>query len=133
MFRFLTNRLSDSRWWQFVLVVYWLALLIGTHLPQETPLVPVVRSDKLAHLTAFAVLAWLLAATWQFSAGRLSAAHLRWLWIAIAIYAVADEWTQQFVGRQASAADWLADMAGVLIGLAWFRWRNRTEQEAPPQ
>jgi VanZ family protein len=73
-------------------------------------------------------LAILLAMAWQASSGRLNGRHLRLLWIAIAVFAVADEVTQMFVGREPSARDWLADVAGAAVGLimfrAWQRWTS---------
>jgi VanZ family protein len=38
------------------------------------------------------------------------------------IYAGLDEWTQSFVGRHASAWDWMADAIGAFLGLALFAW-----------
>jgi VanZ family protein len=121
--------LREPRIWQAMLAIYWLALFVSTHLPQATPLVPGNQIDKLVHMAAYAVLAGLFAATWQHSSGQLIAPHLRAAWIAIALYAAVDEWTQTFVGRDASAIDWLADVAGAAMGLALFGWLNPS---APP-
>jgi VanZ family protein len=131
MRRYVTRILRNARAWQAGLALYWLALLIGTHLPADAPLVPGSGVDKLIHIAAFSVLAVLLAATWQFSAGQLIGRHLRMAWLAIAVYAALDEWTQSLVGRYASAADWLADAVGALAGLLLFAWCRRRRAPSP--
>jgi VanZ family protein len=107
--------------WRVLLAGYWLALVVGTHLPPTFAGLPGERSDKLVHLAAYAGLAWLLAVAWQSSTGRLNGRHLRFAWLAIASFAAADEITQLLVGRSASVGDWLADAAGAAVGLAVFR------------
>jgi len=111
--------------WQWLLAGYWLTLFAATHMPKEFPGVPSGHWDKLAHFTAYAILAVLFVTTWQLSAGVLTFAHLRWAWIVIATYGAIDEWTQSAVGRDTSLLDWLADGAGALVGLALFAWLAR--------
>lgn len=101
-----------------ILGVYWLAIFIATHLPSQS--MPVVASDKLAHLVAFSGLGFLL--TWAVSrTGR----SVRWqafrvLTIAL-VYASIDEWSQRFVaGRQPDLEDVLADVLGAGVGLIGF-------------
>jgi len=87
-----------------------LALVIGvlTLLPQAPGPEGIPGFDKLAHVTAFAVLAMPLA--WRFP-------HL---WRAVAltglVYGGAIEIVQPFTGRAASWGDLLADGTGALIG-----------------
>ena len=57
--------------WQSALACYWLAMLVGTHVPSQTGLLPPDGSDKLVHMAAFAGLAALVAITWQLAAGQL--------------------------------------------------------------
>lgn len=126
--------MSDSRipfwktpWlWQLALAGYWLALIAGTHIPNQPQLLPIHQGDKLQHVAAYAGLATILAATWQFSAGHLNSRHLCAAWLAIVFFASLDEWTQTAVGRDASIADWFADVVGATIGLVLFigvrRW-----------
>jgi VanZ family protein len=113
---------KNPKIWRIALALYWLILLVGTHVPQKTPLLPKDRVDKFVHAVAFAALALLCAATWERTTARLKPRHLLWIWIAIALYAAVDEWTQTFVGRHASAQDWLADVIGAAFGLALFAW-----------
>jgi VanZ family protein len=112
----------NRQFWQWLLAGYWLMLFAATHMPKNLPGVPSGHGDKLAHFSAYAVLAGLIATTWQLSAGVLTFAHLRWAWIVIAAYGAIDEWTQLAVGRDASLLDWLADCAGACAGLAVFSW-----------
>ena len=111
--------------WVVLLVGYWLTLLTATHLPPAylTEL-PRTSSDKLLHAGAYAVLAFLLAAAWHASMGRLNNRHFWFAWWAIVAFGVVDELTQLLVARDAELGDWLADAVGAAAGLAMFRiWR----------
>jgi VanZ family protein len=112
---------------QFALGGYWLALFIATHLPLDTPLLPVEidNVDKVYHFTAYAILAGLLATTWQLSSGILTGRHLRWAWVVLAIYGAADEITQIAVHRDCSTWDWCADVTGAAVGLVAFFWLSK--------
>ena len=120
-----TEKLDLAWLWKLLLGVYWIALVVGTHLPPAVVQLPPDQSDKLWHFGGYLGLAFLLASAWQASSGRLNGRHLRLLWIAIAVFAVADELTQLLVGRDASAGDWLADVLGAATGLILFRvWQR---------
>jgi VanZ family protein len=114
--------LRNYKLWQWLLAGYWLALFAATHVPKDFPAVPSGHWDKLAHFVAYALLAVLIATTWQLAAGQLAFDHLRWAWIVLVAYGAIDEWTQSFVGRDASWLDWLADGAGAAAGLAVIVW-----------
>ena len=116
------HQAGNARLWQAALAGYWLLLFTSTHLPKAVPILPGGHVDKLVHAATYALLAGLLAITWQRSAGYLTPRHLRWAWIALAIYAALDELTQIPVGRDGNVADWCADAIGALVGLAIFRW-----------
>jgi VanZ family protein len=116
----LRRALKNPRIWQLILAGYWLALFVATHLPNDMPILPSGRSDKLVHFAAYAILAVLLATTWQLTAGHLTARHLVVLWIAIVLYGAIDEWTQIPVGRDCNLWDWTADAVGALTALAIF-------------
>ncbi len=103
------------------LVGFWLTLLVATHVPIQVPLTGEVDNvDKIYHFTAYAILAGLLATTWQMSSGILTARHLLWVWIAVVLYGAFDEWTQPLVNRECSIWDWVADAAGAATGLLIF-------------
>ena len=87
---------------------------------RDLGLLPPDGSDKLVHMAAFAGLAALVAITWQLAAGQLNRRHLIAVWLAVALYAALDEWTQPLFGRDASLGDWTADVVGALIALILF-------------
>ena len=117
---------SNPRAWRILLACYWLTLFVLTHIPMTSVVRRVTTADKVAHVVAFAILAAVLATTWQLSAGRLSLPQLGWAWLVVVVFAAFDEWTQSFVGRQADIVDWIADAAGAAVGLAVFVWFRRS-------
>ena len=113
------------KWWKWLLAAYCIVLFTATHLPPRTPLLPGAYLDKVAHFSAYALLAFLIACYWQSSAGWLGREHFLWIAIACAIVAVIDELLQIPVGRECSFFDWLADTLGALSGIAAFAaWRR---------
>ncbi len=105
------------------LLIYWTLLFVGTHLPGDPnfrPTESVPHIDKVAHAGAFAGLAVLLLvglSGWIRPSVALGLAVLT----SLAIYAGLDEFTQGFVRfRQSDVRDWVADMLGVLVGMAVF-------------
>ena len=120
-----SRRLRNPKLWQIALACYWLALFVATHIPMEMPELHGGKADKLAHVAAFAGLAAIFAITWQLSAGRLTARHLAWAWVALVLYAAFEELTQPLVGRYASVWDWSADAVGAALGLLLFAWIGR--------
>ena len=101
-----------------LLIIYWVALFLGTHLP--APLPAVQANDKLLHLGAFAGLSFLMAAvlagTWPRLRILLSAFGI------VVAYGALDELSQLPIpGRQGDLWDWLADITGAALGLlAYF-------------
>jgi len=107
--------LKQSR---LILGVYWLALVITTHWPRlGLPDAGSLGYDKLIHMAAFGLLAWLI--------GRAGARPLVAAGIAAA-YAYLDECTQaiDFFGRVFSTSDLTANVVGVLIALAIMGTRD---------
>ena len=106
-----------------LLGVYWLAIFVATHLPSRA--LPSVGSDKVYHLIAFGGLGVMLSWTLSLCVrdGRVHAAAV--LSIAL-LYAMFDEWSQQFViGRHPDIMDVVADACGVVLGLFSF-WLLRS-------
>ncbi len=118
--RVVTDRSERLTVWVRVgLVVYWLALFAGTHLPAMPQVVPVSISDKLMHVLAYAGLSFLLAMV--FAERRPIALVLYMQLLAlVAIYGVVDEVLQTLVGRDCELGDWVADVIGAGVGLACF-------------
>jgi VanZ family protein len=100
-----------------VLVGYWLALVAGTHMPHPPRVIHEFDGvDKLLHAMAYMGLAFMTAGTirlWR----RLSLGQLLGIAVLLALFAVADEWTQPLFSRDCDVFDWLADLAGIASGL----------------
>lgn len=98
--------------------VYWLAIFIGTHMPQGVQELGWVN-DKLLHSGAYTGLAFLLAAT--LTTLRVRHGALLLPLIISAVYGCLDELSQIPVpGRHAEVADWVADVAGAGVGVLAF-------------
>jgi len=103
-------------------VLYGLALFVGTHLPPRVAKALTADLsiwDKLIHFVAYAGLATLVTLSWS----TVRTIHRRELLVAAIVLAVLgalDEWTQQLPGvnRNADLMDWVADILGILCGLA---------------
>lgn len=116
-----TRKASSTHPWLrratlLALIVYWLALVTGTHMPQPPELMGLEKHDKLLHQSAYAGLAFLVTLNvwWR---KRLRARHFMILFIALAAFGGLDELTQPPFNRTADWLDWFADMAGTAIGL----------------
>lgn len=100
--------------------LFWLAMFIGTHVPPATDLIPLENHDKLAHFSAYLLLAMGVATAWQLATGILTTRHLLFAWLAVLAYGAFDEITQTPVGRDCSIWDWFADAAGATLGIFVF-------------
>ena len=105
-------------WLAFVAGAFWLLMFIGTHLPKKQNGRKEYGLDKVAHFSAFAILAVLLclaAARWS---GRLRWYHLAGVVTALSLYGMFDEITQAFLTttRKADVQDWIADTCGAAVG-----------------
>jgi VanZ family protein len=98
------------------LVVYWIALFVGTHMPVPRG-TNLENSDKWIHFFAYAGLGGLmtLAAGWRSQAG-LRLWHLALIAVSLAAFGGFDELTQPLAGRDADWLDWFADVGGVIAG-----------------
>jgi len=113
-----------EHWYRRILPAYWLFLFVATHLPRLQLGGP-PRSDIVAHLVAFGLLAFLY---WRFAETFRRPLSGRFVFQAAAVllaYSTLDEYLQQFVGRTTAWSDWLANAAGVLGVLTVMEWRRR--------
>ncbi len=108
--------MSIMRLASIVLVAYWALIFFGTHIPKAS-MPNLNASDKVYHCGAFMGLAFLLC--WAIPSSRFSLNKILILTASIAlVYAVLDEWTQQFIpGRTCDIWDVAADSVGVALGL----------------
>ena len=89
-------------------------------------------NDKVAHFIAYTILGlalgwggWGTAARSARRPGGALISFILPLLLGVA-YGASDEWHQSFVpGRDVSAGDFAADVAGILVGLLVIRWLTR--------
>ncbi len=106
------------------LFLYWVTLAVTTHWPRLDLHVAgrsagAINLDKPIHMLAFGVLTLLIMAARPALRPRTG-----WLWGAVlaALYAYADEITQQFCERTSSPADVLSNLVGILAAAALWGW-----------
>lgn len=101
-------------------IAYWVALFIIMHVPAPEGIdLHLKGGDKLLHGTVYFLLATLGA--WAFPLRRVSRSAkwaVGWL-IVYSAYAALDEILQTFVDRSCSFGDWVADVVGALIAIAY--------------
>jgi VanZ family protein len=101
------------------LACYWVLLFTLTHIPTNRLMSLFRISDKLVHLAAFAGLSFLLA--WAIPTNRQRMMDNVLLAGALGLlYAGFDELLQIPVGRTADWFDFLADGAGIVLGLSFY-------------
>lgn len=95
-------------------------VLVGTSWPSIKLGPDGLPLDKLAHFTAYGVLAALsLRAT--LTPRRLATVLV--VLVCVSVLGAVDEWHQRFIpGRSMSFADWIADTAGATLGVLAVRW-----------
>lgn len=123
------TRMSELRRWGPSIA--WGALILtATSLPgalfKDAPVIP--GADKVVHATMYGILAFLAWRAGSASESKPSFLRAVLVLMAVAFFAAADEWHQQYVpGRSTEVADWLADMAGAAAGITLSRtapWRR---------
>jgi VanZ family protein len=88
---------------------------LGTSLPQDVVPVQTSNIDKLLHFTIYTVFAFLL--TRQISEDTTRGRAVFGAMLIASAFAAADEWHQRFIpGRFPELADWIADVAGAMLG-----------------
>lgn len=108
-------------------LAYAIVLTTLTHLPKSTVgRFPIRIWDKLSHTLAYAVLGWL--SWWAFASRPAAPAHeavqhssagrVALGFAALLLFAAADEYTQQWVSRDPTLTDWIANALGLAVGLA---------------
>ncbi|MEM9665858.1 MAG: VanZ family protein [Bacteroidota bacterium] len=108
------------RWWA---LLWTLAILVGCSVPgQELPAAPFFSFDKVIHLVVFAGFGWLWMQTQTWSGRAVAGVVLFGL-----LYAIGTELYQGWmpIGRSADPYDALADVAGLLAGVAAAGWQHR--------
>ena len=100
-----------------LLVCYWIALFVATHVPMPGSMHHVPHGDKLAHFAAYAGLAFLFAFALQ--GKNVSLVGYACVLGVVAAYGLVDEGIQWLIpSRSASIKDWIADVAGGVAGIS---------------
>ena len=133
MNRLLKTIYKHKIWFVYLpLIIHWAAIFVLTSIPGDS--VPeFALDDKLKHFTAYFVLTIFLTFALKFQ-NRREIIRIKYLlvsFIITVIYSTIDEIHQVFIpGRSAEIWDWLANLMGILLGLALIRWIiNRYESE----
>jgi VanZ family protein len=103
----------------YVLVLYWPALFVLTHIPIPHVVQEADVSDKSLHFLAYLILTFLI---WSAVSGDRKVKWRRaapWLVLfVIVVYGILDEWLQIYVaGRSCDVRDFFSDLLGALTGL----------------
>ena len=108
-------------------LVYLAVIFIVSAQPNLKPPLQFAFSDKLCHLVEYGGFGVLLARALRLGAGRSWPAAVAGATIGLGtLTGVADELFQRGVpGRESSALDWAADVAGVSLGTATYVWMLR--------
>lgn len=127
-----TKSASGIRILTMAWIGYWALLFIATHIPIDRRIserIPV--GDLVIHAVAYSILAaiggWRIVTSPH---GQTTRRLLRWAGI-YAAYGAIDEWLQPFTGRTASLADWLADLAGIVLGTCLAYVAHRVFSPSP--
>ena len=104
--------MSARRWLPPVLWAAFILVLTSIPSPPETP-GGIPYLDKLAHFALYAGLGWL--STRALRTPRPMT--LVTLLVVLVVFAAFDEWHQHFFARDPAILDWIADAAGVTVGL----------------
>lgn len=106
--------------------LYAAVLVSATHYPRPHDLLGAnPPSDKLLHFLAYATLGVLTAAS-AAARGGWNGPRIGLLAMSLAVFAACDEVTQPLFGRAVEFTDWLADLAGLAVGIgAVVLWTSR--------
>lgn len=107
--------LVNFKW--LLILLYLIALITGTHLPEDSLAVETAihwaGNDKLAHFFGYCGLSTLVF---------LVLGQRRDWWTAaitmalLALLGILDEWSQPWFDRSAELSDWFGDVAGIFLG-----------------
>ncbi len=108
---------AKSIWLALTAGAFWLLMFVGTHLPKNSG-GREYGLDKVAHFSAFAILAVLILLAVSRWRGGLAWFHLVGVVALLSCYGIFDEITQALLTttRKADFNDWIADTLGAAAG-----------------
>jgi VanZ family protein len=105
----------------------WAALiLVLTSIPAPPDLtagIPLLHLDKVVHFLLYAGQGWLVTRALRTRRPRSLLAAL----LGIAVFGAFDEWHQHLFARTPSLVDWIADVIGASVGVAFASRVHRVE------
>jgi VanZ family protein len=107
------------RWTSVVLGCYWLIMFTGTHWPHVSLEHYPQNFDKVLHFTGYAGFGFLIA-VWVSARRKFGLREFAAGFAVIFIYAILDEVTQPYFGRDCEFGDMVADWCGGTVGMAVF-------------
>ena len=118
------------KYW-FPVILYCCMIFVVSSIPGNEIPSAVSVSDKLIHMTEYAILALLVARAYS------QASQRQWgifCWVVViafvAFYGITDEFHQSFVlGRSSDLHDWFADLTGGGIGAAVYLFWKRLSRK----
>lgn len=114
--------LAARAWWPVVAWMGVIVFLTSVRLPVGGLARTGLPLDKVAHVLLYGGLGWALGRAMWVSGYRTALA----VWLCLMaglLFGGADEWHQSTLRyREASFGDWLADAAGVSLGLVAYLW-----------
>jgi VanZ family protein len=102
-----------------VLGCYWLIMFTGTHWPHVSLESYPTNFDKVLHFTGYAVFGFLIA-VWVSTRRKFGLREFAAGFGVIFAYAIFDEVTQPYFGRDCEFGDMVADWCGGTSGMAAF-------------
>jgi VanZ family protein len=116
---------------RWALLLYWAAMFTATHWPDVNRYRPrggwpIPAFGTVMHVGIY--VGWAVVWWWVLSAGgrRVSRGAVNWLVLSGALYAAFDELTQDLVGRTPGLADFVSDIAGVVVATVILQIWQRT-------
>jgi VanZ family protein len=107
------------RWTSVVLGCYWLIMFTGTHWPHVSLEHYPQNFDKVLHFTGYAGFGFLIA-VWVSARRKFGLREFAAGFAVIFIYAILDEVTQPYFGRDCEFGDMVADWCGGICGMGVF-------------
>ncbi len=111
-------------------VIFSMVLLTATHLPRIPTVARGPGVDKWLHFSAYGCQT-ILAMGVLYCTDRLVLKNVAFLIVLLTTFGAVDELTQPMFHRQAELFDWLADCAGVIIGMCSV-WLFASPRQEPP-
>lgn len=114
------------------LALYWMVLVVATHVPNSELPQALNVQDKAIHLVAYGILAMLLYCAWQLTHPTPLRTCIPVIIVVLAGHAALDEITQGFFGRQPDVMDWYADLLGIALALPFAEQLSRYARRLRP-